>query len=76
MTEISRFMRTIFKPWNILDGREIVSCPWPESGRVYINARTIPGDPTSMRTFEIVNGRLESCCVKSKYEVEKVLDKN
>lgn len=47
-----------YKPWAIIDGKELVSFPWPENGRIYLNARTVPGDPTTMLRYRLANGRL------------------
>jgi len=55
---ITRQMRETFKPWAVIDGKELVSYPWPEGGRIYINARLTPGDPTMMRMFQLVDGAL------------------
>jgi hypothetical protein len=45
------------KPHEIEDtnvGRiELVSYPWIEDGKIFINARTTPGDPITMKTFRI-----------------------
>jgi hypothetical protein len=45
------------KPHEIEDtnvGRiELVSYPWAEDGKIFINAHTTPGDPTTMKTFRI-----------------------
>jgi len=45
------------KPYEIEDtnvGRiELVSYPWIEDRKIFINARTTPGDPTTMKTFRI-----------------------
>lgn len=39
-----------FSPWGIYPFGEAVSYPWEEEdGGVWINARSITGDPTSMR---------------------------
>lgn len=56
---ITSAMRGTFKPWVIIDGRELVSYPWPSGGHILINARTVPGDATTMKTFKIVNWELE-----------------
>jgi hypothetical protein len=55
---INKQMREMFKPWATIGGKELVSYAWPQNGKLYINARTIPGDPTTMHTFEIVDGKL------------------
>lgn len=46
------------KPFAMVQGKELVSYPWCENGKVYVNARTVPGDPRTMRLFEIVDGKL------------------
>lgn len=47
-----------YKPYAIMDDKEIISYPWPEGDKVFINARTVPGDPTTMKKFQIVLARL------------------
>jgi len=47
-----------FKPYAIMDGKEIISYPWPEHGKIFINARTTPGDATTMKTFQIILAKL------------------
>jgi len=55
---ITNQMRQTFKPWAVIDGKQLMSYPWPDGGHIYINARLTPGDPTSMRMFELINGKL------------------
>lgn len=51
-----------YRPFNIMGvgfgTLEFVSYPWPEKDGIYINARTIVGDPTSMKTFKFERGEL------------------
>jgi len=32
---------------------EVISYPWPENGKIFVNVRLIPGDPTSMVRLEL-----------------------
>jgi hypothetical protein len=32
---------------------EVISYPWPSNGKVFVNVRTVPGDPTSIVTIEL-----------------------
>jgi hypothetical protein len=45
------------KPYEIEDtnvGRiELISYPWEEGGKIFISARTTPGDPTTIKTFRV-----------------------
>jgi hypothetical protein len=54
-------VRQGYKPWAIVDGKELVSYPWSENGVVKVNARTTPGDATTMETYVIEDG---SCTIK------------
>lgn len=47
-----------FMPYARVNGVEICSYPYPEKGNVYIQARTSPGDATTMKTFQIVLAKL------------------
>lgn len=47
-----------FKPYAVMDGKEIISYPFPERGGVCILARTTVGDPTTMRQFQILRNKL------------------
>jgi hypothetical protein len=51
-----------YRPYNVMDTNagtlEFISYPWPERGNVFINARTLVNDPTSMRKFQFVRGDL------------------
>lgn len=38
---------------------EFISYAWPENGRIYIKARTTPGDPTTVQRFWITKGTLK-----------------
>lgn len=47
-----------YRPGEIMDGKEIVSFPFPEADKIFIEARTIPGDPASVKKFQIVLAKL------------------
>jgi len=51
-----------FRPSNVMEisgyTLEFVSYPFPGKGGIFINARTVKGDPTSMATFKFVSGEL------------------
>lgn len=47
-----------YRPHAVQDGKEIISYPFPENGNIFIMARTTPGDPTTMKKFQIVLARL------------------
>jgi hypothetical protein len=52
-------VRQGFKPWAIIQGKELTGYPWADHGVVKVNARAIPGDAMSMRTFEVIYDVLE-----------------
>lgn len=47
-----------FKPYAIVGKQEIISYPWLQGTKVYVNVRAKIGDPTSMNTMEIKRGKL------------------
>jgi len=55
-----------FRPWATMQSDigevELVSYPYPENNGVYIMARRIVGDCTTMEVFHIIGGRLEATC--------------
>lgn len=61
--KIEALVKADYKPWHIINGYELVSYPWPEGDRILVNARNVPGDFSTMRTYEVLeDGKLKYYC--------------
>lgn len=53
-----------YKPGAVFDSNvgkiELQSFPYPQSGGVYVMARRVPSDPTTLEPFRLIAGRLEA----------------
>lgn len=47
-----------YRPYVVMDGKELISWPFPENDKIFIMARTTPGDATTMKKFQIVLAKL------------------
>ena len=60
---IETLVRRGYKPWSTIDGKELVSYPWLEGELILVNARNVPGDFSTMRTYAITDeGKLKYYC--------------